>query len=268
LARLDGELGKAFQNRKAQLSPADTSAFVADQLAWIRDRNTRCDLVSKNDAAIEVLATSKPCLASAVQQRIASFVQTESTSAAVPPAQQEPMALIPPSTSQPPTKAGDDQGLANPAHHAAHSETDVFMRAVGFALTGSDDADVKAIDRANCVFAYKNKDKNDVVRLNNVHVDRIKIQSWTSTNPYNPPRYVTVQLHGDDVVFEETTEPTKDDGSEFSRMMREAAPQAFQSHHNTYKEHELMLETDDQDRVTRAWQYIYSHGCIGKKSPF
>jgi hypothetical protein len=31
---------------------------------------------------------------------------------------------------------------------AAHSETDVFMRAVGFALSGSDDAEAKAIDRA------------------------------------------------------------------------------------------------------------------------
>ena len=38
----------------------------------------------------------------------------------------------------------------------AHSATDVFMRAVGFALTGSDDAEPQAIDRANCVFAYKN----------------------------------------------------------------------------------------------------------------
>jgi hypothetical protein len=180
------------------------------------------------------------------------------------------MALIPPSTSQPPTKAGDDQGLANPAHHAAHSETDVFMRAVGFALTGSDDADVKAIDRANCVFAYKNKDKSDVVRLNNVHVDRIKIQSWTSTNPYNPPRYVTVELHGDDVVFEETTEPMKYDASnDFVREYWARHPEAFEkSYHESHKEHELMLTTVDQDRVTRAWQYIYSHGCTGKQSPF
>ena len=45
LVRLDGQLGEVFQNRKAQLSPADASAFVADELAWIRDRNTSCDLV-------------------------------------------------------------------------------------------------------------------------------------------------------------------------------------------------------------------------------
>jgi hypothetical protein len=35
---------------------------------------------------------------------------------------------------------------------AAHAETDVFMRTVGFALTGSDDADTKVIgDRVKCV---------------------------------------------------------------------------------------------------------------------
>jgi TPR repeat protein len=99
LARLDGELGAAFQNRKAQLSPTVASAFVSDVLAWIRDRNTRCDLVGKNDAAIDVLATSKPCIASAIQQRIASLLQSASASAPMPPSQQEPMPLIPPSSS-------------------------------------------------------------------------------------------------------------------------------------------------------------------------
>jgi hypothetical protein len=56
----------------------------------------------------------------------------------------------------------------------AHSATDVFMRAVGFALSGSDDAEPQPIDRANCVFAYK----GDVFHLNNVHTDRIKIVGW------------------------------------------------------------------------------------------
>jgi hypothetical protein len=55
---------------------------------------------------------------------------------------------------------------------AAHAETDVFMRTVGFALTGSDDADPKVIgNRAKCVFAIN----NDIFHLNNVHTDRITI---------------------------------------------------------------------------------------------
>jgi hypothetical protein len=44
------------------------------------------------------------------------------------------------------------------------------MRAVGFALTGRDDADPKVIgDRTKCVFAIN----NDIFRLNNVYTDRM-----------------------------------------------------------------------------------------------
>jgi hypothetical protein len=50
------------------------------------------------------------------------------------------------------------------------AETDLMMRAVGFALTGRDDADPKVIDRASCVFAIE----NELFRLNNVYTDRLK----------------------------------------------------------------------------------------------
>jgi uncharacterized protein YecT (DUF1311 family) len=264
LARLDAELGAAFQNRKAQLSPADATAFVADELAWIRDRNTHCDLVGKNDAAIEVLAASKTCLAGAIQQRIASLMQTESASAAVPPAQQEPMALIPPSSTQSATKAGDDQG-APTQHNAAHSEVDVLLRAIGFALTGSDDADPNVIgNRTNCVFAIG----NNLYHLNNVQTDRLTFQGWETKTAYGIRQSITVELHGDDVVFEETQHGAIDDGSAFMSQLHAQNPTWFESHHYTYKEHELELRTNDMDRVKRAWQYIYSHGCTGKQSPF
>jgi hypothetical protein len=134
-------------------------------------------------------------------------------------------------------------------------------------LTGSDDAEPKAIDRANCVFAIK----NHTYRLNNVQVDRLNIRGWTCHQGgtcVGGDHKVTVELHGDDIVFEETTEPMRDDGSELMRALHQATPEAFQSHHNTYKQHELTLYIDDQDRVTRAWTYIYSHGCVGKTSPF
>ena len=103
----------------------------------------------------------------------------------------------------------------------AHAETDVFMRTVGFALTGRDDADPKVIgDRAKCVFAIN----NDIFRLNNVHTDRITIQGWQRQQ-----QWVTVELYGDDVVFEETTEPLKDDGSETIRQLSAAMPDARSS---------------------------------------
>jgi len=76
---------------------------------------------------------------------------------------------------------------------SARGETDVFLRTVGFALTGSDDADAKMIgDRANCVFAIN----NDLFRLNNVNTSRITIQRWRRQQ-----QWVTVDLHGDDVVW-------------------------------------------------------------------
>jgi hypothetical protein len=153
---------------------------------------------------------------------------------------------------------------------AARGETDVFMRAVGFALTGSDDAAPKAIDRGNCVFAIK----NDIYRLNNVQVDRLNIRGWTCKKGgvCVAEHKVTVELHGDDIVFEETTEPLRDDGygltKDFMKDLRVANPDLFRPHHNTYKEHELTFYIEDQERVTRAWTYIYSHGCTGKQSPF
>jgi hypothetical protein len=118
------------------------------------------------------------------------------------------------------------------------------MRAVGFALTGRDDAEPKAIDRANCVFAYK----DDVFYLNNVQTDRIKIQE----NPFGG--VINVDLHGDDIVVEHgvvSTDPNRENRKEYD-----------------LKEYHLILKTDELDRMKRAWRYIYSHGCAGKKSPF
>jgi hypothetical protein len=157
---------------------------------------------------------------------------------------------------------------------AVHSETDVLLRAVGFALTGSDDAEPKVVgNRVNCVFAItktsRTSSENDVFYLNNVQTDRIKIQGWERKNPNGGiiDQWVKVELHGDEVVFENTWQ-TIDDGSDYFREIRKQDPTFFQPHHSTNKEYELSLTTNDQARVTRAWQYIYSHGCTGKQSPF
>jgi len=144
----------------------------------------------------------------------------------------------------------------------ARAETDVFMRAVGFALTGNDDVEPKTIDRSNCVFATG----KGIFHLNNVYIDRITIHGWQQRAYSGLEQWVAVSLHGDDVVVEETTEPLKDDGSEIMREMRRTDPSLFQPKHHMLKEHVLRLETSDQDRVRRAWAYIYSHGCVGQKT--
>ena len=50
------------------------------------------------------------------------------------------------------------------------------------------------------------------------------------------------------------------------RKMRAEYPDFFRTRHYTYTEYELHFTTDDQDKVKRAWQYVYSHGCTGKQS--
>ena len=80
-------------------------------------------------------------------------------------------------------------------------------------------------------------------------------------------QWVTVTLPGDEIVFEKTIEPPKDDGSEIRRQMRVQSPSLFAAHRYSYTLHELYLATNDQDHVKTAWQYVCSHGCIGERVP-
>jgi clan AA aspartic protease (TIGR02281 family) len=85
LARLDGELGAAFRKRKAQIPATNQPKFVAGQVAWIRERNEHCALKGKDTEAIEVLADLKPCVASALRERI--DILTTNGAVDVPPIQ-------------------------------------------------------------------------------------------------------------------------------------------------------------------------------------
>jgi hypothetical protein len=144
------------------------------------------------------------------------------------------------------------------------AEPDALVHAAGFALTGSGDVDAKLVgDPADCVFGIK----HDLFRLNNVYTDLIKIEAHQSPRLGAAEQWITVSLQGEGVVFETTVEPPQDDGSELMRQMRLQSPELFSSHHYTYTQHELYLTTKDQDGVKRAWQYIYGHGCTGKRSP-
>jgi hypothetical protein len=139
---------------------------------------------------------------------------------------------------------------------AAYADTDVLLQAVGFAVTGNDDAFVSVIgNRTNCVFAIK----NEIYHLNNVHTDRLKV---VRLGPE-----ITFTLHGSDVVFEETIEPQRLD-SEIAKQVCETDPDICKSQHNISTQHELHLPTAELERVKRAWEYIYSHGCAGATSPF
>jgi hypothetical protein len=161
-------------------------------------------------------------------------------------------------------------GFLQPVAHAIAAD-EVLLRAVGFGVTGSDDAKVEVIDASNCVFRVK----TEVFHLNNVQVDRLQVQSWKATNAFGERHYVTVALHGDATVYEKTDAPllverSSDNANmkEFERLMRKSQPDAFKPSRTVSNERTLELATSEYDRVVRAWQYIYSHGCNGSKSPF
>lgn len=146
------------------------------------------------------------------------------------------------------------------------AETDTLIAAVGFALTGSDDAKVRAINRAQCVFGIG----NEVFHLNNVHVDRISIQGWVQKTNLGQINTVTIDLHGEGAVSEETVEAGNTEGvpSAILENIRKSDPVWFTRHVVTSSEKKLTLNTSEIERVNRAWQYIYANGCVGKKSPF
>ena len=86
LTHLDGRLGIAYQKRKTQISIAEQSNFVAEQLSWIRQRNSVCKLIGKDSAPITALANAKPCMLTEIQNRIAILTQTSVVAQSTPPA--------------------------------------------------------------------------------------------------------------------------------------------------------------------------------------
>jgi hypothetical protein len=146
----------------------------------------------------------------------------------------------------------------------AWAESDDLMRMVGYALTGGDNSDTRAIgDRVNCVFAIK----NELFRLNDVYTDRINIRTFQPRRG-DPAAWITLTLQGDGTVFEQTVEPPNDDGSETMRKMRAEYPDSFRTRHYTYTQYELHFTTNDPDKVKTTWQYIYRYGCTGKQSRY
>lgn len=133
------------------------------------------------------------------------------------------------------------------------------MQAVAFALTGSDNAEVTPIARADCVF----RNGKFTYYLNNIHVDRVRFQKWRNGFGLE---WVFVQLRGDDTVVEYIAEGM--DLDDYNRPLLKTRPDLFEDRLVKKAEWKLEIETDEFDRVIRAWEYVYAHGCIGKTSPF
>ncbi len=146
-----------------------------------------------------------------------------------------------------PAQAGQDKGPGG------RDEGGVLLRAVGFALTGRDDATVQPIDRKNCVFQID----REIFHLNNVHRDRIFLKG--EPNPFGAGlHHLTVTIHGDKPVYEKRRDglQEKDLGPEVVREWKKLDPAAFQRSTMVLNEATLSLVSEEEDRIFRAWQYI------------
>lgn len=142
--------------------------------------------------------------------------------------------------------------------------TDTLVDAVGFALTGTDDAKPLVIDRPNCVFGLG----DEIFHLNNVETDRITIESYDQRSALGIDRYLRVGLHGRDTIYESTTQLQYDPSNELYRALKEKDASMFEPKHSSSNQHLLNLPSSEKGRMVRAWRYIYSNGCVGKKSTF
>ena len=112
---------------------------------------------------------------------------------------------------------------------------DSLLRAVSFAVTGSDANHVQITNQEKCVFTVKDM----TVHFSNIDPSRVGFTPW---------RYLTgvvtkIEVHGQDTVVEQHS----------------AAPSA---------DYVFQVPTTEVERLQRAWGYIYSHGCKGAKSAF
>jgi hypothetical protein len=141
------------------------------------------------------------------------------------------------------------------------AESDVLLQAVSFAVTGSDAANVAVIDRKQCVFRVG----SETYHFNHIYTDRIsfqtmkdKISVWTNVN-----------IHGTTTVVETYSEGMKFMGTEMDYAMMAKNPNFFdRSRTDNSVDYTIRVETNETDRLVRAWQYIFAHGCKGMKSPF
>jgi hypothetical protein len=151
---------------------------------------------------------------------------------------------------------------------SALADTDVFLNAVAFALTGNDTANVQAFDRANCVFMLNAKNigghlGGEVFHLNNVDIDRLTFQPWENV----AGKWIEVALHGETTVYEYTGTYTIDPNNPVVTAEQQKVLQEMEKPESS-SSFVIKIYSGERDRLMRAWKYIYSHGCKGKKSSF
>jgi hypothetical protein len=145
---------------------------------------------------------------------------------------------------------------------AAARDDAALINAASFALTGSDQG-IQVVDLKKCIFRVGDK----TFFLNNVHVDRIGVQK--KTERYIQQRtIVVVQLHGAGTVLEEFIKASTYEDDDIHRFLRQQSPYLYEDRTAKRADDTFELFTDEYERVMKAWSFIYTHGCTGKRSAF
>ena len=147
------------------------------------------------------------------------------------------------------------------AGQAAHAATDVLLRAVGFAVIGSDAAKVVVVDLKNCIF----KVDNQIYYFNNMYSDRITFQNVKNGMDET---WTNVGIHGNKTVVDLYSEGATFRGTELDYRLKAANPRLFQPSSHSHADFILRVNTREPARLVKAWQYIFANGCKGTRSPF
>lgn len=124
------------------------------------------------------------------------------------------------------------------------TDPDALLKAINFALTGSDGGGFIFSDRQKCTVLHLYDKAAVFYYLNSVQYDRLQIRWYQVKYSYEATAqdWVEVELHGDQPVFEENESKEID--------------------------HTVKFRSAEHDRVGRAWRFIYSHGCKTARSAF
>jgi len=143
-------------------------------------------------------------------------------------------------------------GVAKAATSAAD---DSLLKAINFALTGSDRITYSFTERGACVVSWTHPSAEDGVNavdtfyLNNIDISRAAWQEMQSKSQFGTNRFIRVELHGESAIRENGFIPR--------------ASQVLTANDVT-----LDLHTTERDRLIRARRYVYAHGCKSAHSSY
>jgi hypothetical protein len=141
---------------------------------------------------------------------------------------------------------------------AAGTDDSALLKAISFALTGSDGSKFEFSDLSQCtvhrMVSGANGHGEETYYLNQIDPSRTVFTQYTQKYPEYAmsEAFSTVELHGEGplYVYHWVTDlPVYDD---------------------TYRtaDHEITVYTSEHSRLIRAWKYIYSHGCRAARTSY